>query len=182
MVRFSSLVVVFLLCVVSSYATNDVDVHAICKKATKPSFCLNLLNSKPRGAGKDLVCLASYTIGVLRTDMSNTFSLITKLIEQSGSDPKKQNHYKNCLSRFGTDDGALGEVVEALQLLKDMDYNGVNMHMSSIMSDIDDCVYGDSPSNDDNSMLPKHADVVNQGSHFQILLPSSIVAALQSLR
>ncbi|WJX37237.1 hypothetical protein P8452_25018 [Trifolium repens] len=175
MVRFSSLVVLFLLCVVSSYATNDVDVHAICKKATKPSFCLNLLNSKPRGAGEDLVCLASYTIGVLRTDVSNTISLITKLIEQSGSDPKKQNHYKNCLSRFGTDDGALGEVAEALQLLKDMDYNGVNMHMSSIMSDVDDCVYGDSVSNDDTSMLPKHADVVNQVAQIILIISNMLL-------
>jgi hypothetical protein len=79
------------------------------------------------------------------------------------------------LSRFGTDDGALGEVAEALQLLKDMDYNGVNMHMSSIMSDVDDCVYGDSPSNDDTSMLPKHADVVNQVAQIILIISNMLL-------
>ncbi|CAJ2640325.1 unnamed protein product [Trifolium pratense] len=175
MARFSSLVIVFLLCVVSSYATNDVDVQAICKKATKPYFCLKLLNSTPESAREDLVCLASYTIGVLSTDVSNTISLITKLIAQSVSYPKKQNHYKNCLSRFGTDDGALGEVAQALQLLKDMDYNGVNMHMSSVMSDVDDCISGDSPSNDDTSMLPKHADVVNQVAQIILIISNMLL-------
>ncbi|GAU16642.1 hypothetical protein TSUD_325920 [Trifolium subterraneum] len=151
MVRLSSIVVVFLLCVVSSYSANDVDVQEICKKATDHSFCLTLLNSMSGGPGKDLGCYASYTIDVLRTNVSNTINVIKKLIEQSGSDPRKQNHYKNCLSGFETDDGALGEIEEALQLLKDLDYNGVNMRMSALMSDINDC-----SSEDETSMLSKH--------------------------
>jgi hypothetical protein len=79
------------------------------------------------------------------------------------------------LSNFGTDDGALGEVAEALQLLNDMDYNGVNMHMSSIMSDVDDCVYGDSPSNDDTSTLLKHADVINQVAQIILIISNMLL-------
>jgi pectinesterase inhibitor-like protein len=174
MVRFSFLPVVFLLCVASSYATNIVDVQAICKKAKNPSFCLNLLNSKPGGAGGDLVSLASYTLGVVRADVSNTITLLTKLIEQSGSDPKKQDYYKNCLSNFGMDEGALGEVTEAQQLLKDFDYNGVNVHMSSVMTYVDDCLSGDSSPIKDTSLLPKYADVVDQVAQIILIISNML--------
>lgn len=174
MVRFLSIVVVFLSCVASSYATNDVNVQEICKKATDPSFCLTLLKSMPGGAGGDLVCLASYTIDVLRNDVSNTISLITKLIAQNGSDSKKQNHYKNCLSNFGMDDGALGEIVEAQKLLKDSDYNGVNVHISSVMDGAHECLSEDSPPSNDSSLLPKHVKCVNQVAQI-ILIISNVL-------
>jgi len=46
-----------------SISTIIVEVNVICKKASNPSYCLNLLNSKPGGAkGVDLVHLAYYTI------------------------------------------------------------------------------------------------------------------------
>ncbi|KEH18979.1 putative pectinesterase inhibitor domain-containing protein [Medicago truncatula] len=174
MVRFLSIMVVFLACVASSYATNVVNVQEICKKATNPSFCSTILESKPGGAGKDLVSLASYTIDVLRTNVSNTISLITKLAAQSGSDSLKQNRYKNCLSRFGMDDGALGEVEEAQKVLKDSDYNGVNMHITSVMTAVDECLSKDSSPDNDTSLLPKDVECVNQIAQI-ILIISNVL-------
>ena len=166
--------VVFLLCVASSYATNVVDVQEICKKATNPSFCSTLLKSKPGGAGEDLVSLASYTIDVLHTNVSNTISLITKLVAQSGSDSMKKNHYTNCLSSFGMDEGALGVVVEAKKLLKDSDYNGVNLHISTVMTDVSECLSNDLSPYNDTSLLPKHAECVTQVAQI-ILIISNVL-------
>lgn len=175
MVRFLSIMVVFLSCVASSYATKVVDVQEICKKATNPSFCSTLLKSKPGGVGEDLVSLASYTIDVLHTNVTNTISLITKLVAQSGSDSMKQNLYKNCLSRFGMDDGALGEVVEAQKVLKDSDYNGVNMHISSVMTDVDECLSKDSTPDNDTSLLPKHVECVNQVAQIVLIISNVLL-------
>ncbi|CAJ2668063.1 unnamed protein product [Trifolium pratense] len=175
MVRLSSIMVVFLLCVVSSYATNDVDVQGICKKATDPSFCSTLLNSMPGGPGKDLSCLASYTLDVLRTNVSNTINIIEKQIAESGNDPKKQNKYKNCLSNLGMDDGALGDVDEAKQLLKDLDYNGVNMRISSLMSNVNDCSSEDSLPFDDTSSLSKQVGVVNQVAQIVLIISNVLL-------
>ncbi|CAJ2637208.1 unnamed protein product [Trifolium pratense] len=161
MVRFSFLAIVFFLCVASSYArTNFVDVQAICKRSQNPSFCLTFLNSRPGGPGKDLGDLESYTLGVLHTDVSNTITLITKLIAQSGSDQKKLNHYSLCLNYFG-DDGILGRVKRAQEQLKISNYVGVNMFMGTIMNFTEDCVSRENIPIEDTSELPKNASVVN---------------------
>ncbi|KEH25470.1 putative pectinesterase inhibitor domain-containing protein [Medicago truncatula] len=171
MAHFLTLVVVFLFCVASSYAVNVVDVQAICKEAKDPSFCLTLLKSKPGGVGQDLNSLAQYTIDVLHTNVSNTVTLITKLIAQSGSDRNKQDHYKNCYSHFLLDGGALGEVVNAQQQLKAFDYYNVYTHMNAIATDVYDCLTGDESVHQDarvlslykdTSLLPKYVDVVGQ--------------------
>jgi len=171
MAHFLTLVVVFLFCVASSYAANVVDVQAICKEAKDPSFCLTLLKSKPGGVGQDLHSLAQYTIGMLHTNVSNTVNLITELIAQSGSDHNKQDHYKNCLSHFRLNGGALGQVVKAQQQLKAFDYYGVYVHMTAIANDGYDCLTGDQSVHQDardlshykdTSLLPKYVDVVGQ--------------------
>ncbi|KAK2451377.1 pectinesterase inhibitor [Trifolium repens] len=133
MVRFSFLAIVFFLYVASSYARNNiVDVQAICKQAQDPSFCFTFLKSRPGGPGKDLGDLESYTLGVLHTNVSNTITLITKLIAQSGSDLKKQNHYKTCLDQFGDEEGALGFVKRAQQDLENSDYISLNLNASVV--------------------------------------------------
>lgn len=158
MSRFLILVVVLLFCVASSYAANDVNLQDLCKQTKYPSFCLTLLKSKPRNVGGDLVSLARYSIDVLNTDASATVTLIKKLIAQSRGVPKKQAHYKDCLDHFG-EDGILGDLLETRLLLKSSDYQGVNIHMAGVMTNVDDCLSGDSS---DTSLLPKYANNVNQ--------------------
>lgn len=163
MIRLAILVVSFLVCFTSSYASKEVNVQAICTKSKNPSFCDTLLKSKPGGVGGDLGSLAEYTIDVIRTNVSNTINVITKLIKESDSDPIKQKQYKNCLSLFGMEQGALGEVEEALQMLKKSDYNGINMHMTAVMTNANECL-GDS---EDSSTqiyleLSKNVGVVDQ--------------------
>jgi pectinesterase inhibitor-like protein len=170
MVRLSFLAVVFLLCVVSSYARTDVDVQAICKQADNPSFCLTLLNSKPGGPGKNLVDLEAYIFGVLRNDLSNSVALLKKLIAQSGGDPKKERYYKICLQYFGEDEGALGQIYVGLLQLKMGDYLGVNVHMSAILTFVNDCLTDEDAPPKDTSMFPKDADLVNQVAKIGLLI------------
>lgn len=175
MVRFLSIMVVFLSCVASSYATNVVDVQEICKKTTYPSFCAIVLNSKPGGVGEDLVSLASYTIDALHNNVSNTISLIKKLDAQSGSDSLKQNCYKNCLSSFGMDDGALGEVEKAKKFLKDSDYKGVNVHITSVMTAADECLSNDSSPGKDTSLLAIYVECVKRVAQIVLIISNVLL-------
>ncbi|XP_004506544.1 pectinesterase inhibitor-like [Cicer arietinum] len=100
-----------------------------------------------------------------------------KLSGQS-SDPKTKTHYNNCLSNFGANEGALGEVSETQQLLKSGDYNWVNMCASTIMSDVDDCISGNSlgtPPFQDASELPKYAGVVTQVAQIILILTNFLL-------
>jgi len=171
MARFSILVVMFLFCVASSYAAKDVDVQDLCKQTKYPSFCLTLLKSKPGNVGGDLVSLAKYSIDVLNTNASATVTLIKKLIAQSRGDPKKQGHYKDCLDHFG-EDGILGDILEVRLLLKSSDYQGVNVHMSGVMTNVDDCLSGDST---DTSLLPKYANDVNQVADIILIIAAILL-------
>ncbi|PNX70192.1 pectinesterase inhibitor 2-like protein [Trifolium pratense] len=160
MIRFS---VVFLLCVVSSYAIKVVDVDTICKNVNdNPPFCLNLLKSKN---GTDLVTLAQYTITVARIDLTTTVNVINKLISQSGSDLKAKDHYEYCLSLFGTGGGgALSLLGDGEQHLKNGDYDSFNVQVNSIIADYSECIKGRTPGvppYDDKSVLPKYAEVVH---------------------
>lgn len=176
MIRFAILVVLFHFCFTPSYATKGVDVEAICMKSKIPSFCVTLLKSKPGGVGEDLSSLAKYTIDVLRTDVSNTIDLLTKLIAKSDGDPMKQNKYKNCLSLFGSEDGALSEVEEALQMLKNLDYNGLNVHMSVVMTNTDECLTGNSEdsSDQDTPELSKNVGVVDQVAQIILIMSNML--------
>ncbi|CAK8533095.1 unnamed protein product [Lathyrus sativus] len=176
MIRFVILVVLFLFCFTSSYATKGVDVEAICQTSKNPSFCENLLKSKPGGVGGDLSSLAKYTIDVLRTDVSNTIDVITKLIEKSGSDPMKQNKYKNCLSLFEMEDGALSEVEESLEMLENSDYNGLNVHMTVVMTNADECLTGDSDDSwaQDTPELSKNVRIVDQVAQIILIISNML--------
>ena len=167
MTRFAILVVFFLFCFTSSHATNKADVEAICKTSGNPSFCDTLLKSMPGGAG-DLDCLTKYTIDVLRTNLSNTVTLIKKLIKESDSDPTKKSHYENCLSAFGMEGetGALYQIGELLRMLKEADYSGVNSGVCGIIVYVDrECISEDSPGARKPQVDPelsKNVDVIKQ--------------------
>jgi hypothetical protein len=92
--------------------------------------------------------------------VSNTITLITKVITHSGSDLKKQNHYKIFLDYFGDEEGALGFVKEAQQYLGTSDYVSVNLNMGSVANFVDDCLLDDNILIKDTSLLPKNASVV----------------------
>ncbi|KAJ1397025.1 Pectinesterase inhibitor domain [Sesbania bispinosa] len=164
MVRFSPLVLVFLLLVISSsYEAKVVEVNVICKQTRNPSFCSSLLNSKPGGA--DLVSLAQYTIDVVHSNVTNTITLIKSLIAQSANDSKASAHYKQCLEFFSSDEGALSSVEDTEERLKAGDYDGVNLGAAAVSTYVDDCVSGEGPSDPpypDRSLLPKYADVIDQ--------------------
>jgi len=161
MLRFPSITVVFLLCVTFSYATKTVDFETICKTAKDPSFCSTFLKSRPIGVGGDLVSLAQYSIENVHTNVTNTVDLITKLVAQS-RDMNEKSHYGNCLQHFNS---IVEYVKEAQGFLKIGDYGDVHMNANFIIVNVDDCLFGDSPSDPpfhDTSLLPKYADVVQK--------------------
>jgi pectinesterase inhibitor-like protein len=164
MLRFSSLIVIFLLCVVSLNATKVVDINTICNDVPdkyNPSFCYNLLKPKQ---GADLVTLAQYTIDVARNNLTNTVNLLKKLISQSGSDLKAKEYYEYCLSVFGTGNGgALNILADGEQYLKNGVYFKFRGQVNSIIGDYSSCIDGASPSDDpfsDKSLLPKYAKFI----------------------
>lgn len=169
MVHFSSLVMAFFLFLFSfscitltnASATKVVDVDTICKEVTNSSFCSSLIKSNP-GGGADLLNLTQYTIDVVRTNVSNTINLINTLIAQSDNNMEAKYHYQRCLYYFGKDEGALHEVVDAQEYLKNGDYEGVNECAKGIMVYVEKCISGDDEgdSYSDTSLLPKYADVV----------------------
>ncbi|KAL1353187.1 uncharacterized protein LOC107647495 [Arachis ipaensis] len=169
----SSIVLIFLLLDASSlsYAANRVvEINVICKNKDLMEddvpfrVCYNLLNSIPGGAkGKDLVTLVRYTIGVVRAKITNTIHFIDSLIVNSRNSSLK-DHYETCLDHFG-EEGALGSIDYSGELLEKGDYLGVNVAASAVNTFIDDCVYGESPSDHplpDPSRLPQHASNVEK--------------------
>ncbi|XP_045791992.1 pectinesterase inhibitor 2-like [Trifolium pratense] len=157
MVHHSFILLVFLLCITSSYSTKIVQVDEICHKAKNPSFCSTLLNSKK---GADLVSLAQYTIGVLRVNMTNTVKLINTLIAQSGNDVKALTHYKMCLKEFVNDGGALFVLGNVERVLKEGNYHLMSVGANDIMQDIRNCIYD--TSYHDTSSLPSYGEVALQ--------------------
>ncbi|RDX94716.1 hypothetical protein CR513_22869, partial [Mucuna pruriens] len=132
-------------------------VNNICKQSRNFSFCVALLKSSP---ATDLVTLTQYTINVARVNITNTIKLIKLLISQSARDPKANNHYASCLVHFNYDEGALGQVRYAEELLKKRDYQGVGVAATAILTYVEDCISGESPSDPpypDHSKLPKYA-------------------------
>ncbi|XP_015972042.1 pectinesterase inhibitor 1-like [Arachis duranensis] len=162
----SSLVaLLFLLFAQSSNATNKiVEVNKICNITINPSLCSKILNSKPGDTNHaDLITLANYTIGVVRSNVTNTISLIKFLIKNSTNSDAK-DHYQSCLTHFD-EEGALHEVEYAEKMLKAKDYQGVNVAASGVKTAVDGCVFGDSPTDPvfpDHSSLPKYAEYVKQ--------------------
>ncbi|XP_058783300.1 pectinesterase inhibitor 2-like [Vicia villosa] len=148
-----SILLVFFLCVTSSYAANKVvPVNVICGRAKNPSFCSNLLNPK---SGADLVTLSQYTIDVTRADMTNTVKLINTLIKQSASNVKASNHYNLCLKLFVNDGGALFVLDNVQRVLKEGNYHLMNVGANDIAADINRCI--NDPNFRDTSSLPRSA-------------------------
>ncbi|TKY61493.1 Pectinesterase inhibitor 1 [Spatholobus suberectus] len=158
--NFSSFVLVFLLFGASSYAIPVGEVNDICRQSKNFSFCFTLLNSNP---STNLVTLTQRTINVARVNVTNTIKLIKLLISQSAGDPNAKNHYTSCLVHFNYNEGALGKVDYAQEMLKNKDYQGMGVAATAIVTYVEDCISGESPSDPpypDHSMLPKYAYVV----------------------
>ncbi|CAK8540981.1 unnamed protein product [Lathyrus sativus] len=163
MVHFSSLAIVFLLCVASSHAVKNVDFDTICKGTENPSFCLTLLNSKP-GTNRDLVSLAQYTMDVLLVNTTNTIKLVNMLLSKSRGDYEARYHYRTCLSHFV----AISDTLKMTPFyMESGEYDNVLEHAVGVRIDVDNCISGDSPGDPhypyhDTSMLPKYANMVDQ--------------------
>ncbi|XP_058768941.1 pectinesterase inhibitor-like [Vicia villosa] len=163
MIRFSFCVFVFTILLPICSSTNKVvDVDAICKQTKDPSFCSNLLNSKPGGVGQDLVSLVQYTLDVALSNTTNTVHLIQVLIAQKGSDVEAQFHYNVCYRRF---ENVIDGIVNARESLKLRDYYNAISSVGHIRLMIDYCLKGSGPGEPPyhgNPMVPKYADVVDQ--------------------
>ncbi|KAL2335176.1 hypothetical protein Fmac_016389 [Flemingia macrophylla] len=160
----TSMVLVFLLFAASSYATQGVELDSICKQAENPTFCLNLLNSKPGGvAGADLVDLANYALDVARANITTTTKLIKRLIRRNVNDTEARDHYRLCLNQIHK--GALNKVEFTQMTLNSGDYQSLNVAASGIRTHIELCIDGESPSDtpyNDTSLLPTYANVISQ--------------------
>ncbi|XP_027357193.1 pectinesterase inhibitor 1-like [Abrus precatorius] len=109
--KLSSAVLMFLLFATSMYVSQGVEVDAICKKASNPSFCRNIVNSKPGGAANaDLVGIAQYVVDVTRVNVTNTIKLIHRLIRRNVNNSDAREHYTLCLKHFNYETGALRRV------------------------------------------------------------------------
>ncbi|KAK7354961.1 hypothetical protein VNO80_14206 [Phaseolus coccineus] len=158
--KFSFLVFVFFLFGSSSNAIPESEVKTICNQTQNPPFCLSLLSSSNPNAS--IVNVTQHIIDIARANVSNTIKLIKNLIDQSGKNPKAKGHYKACLDHFG-EDGALGDVDYAQELLYKGDYQGVNLAASSVTDDVEDCISGESPTDPsfpDPSPLPAYAKLI----------------------
>ncbi|XP_020204840.1 pectinesterase inhibitor 1 [Cajanus cajan] len=167
----SSLVLVFLLFVASSYAIPVEKEKEICKQTKNPSFCFSLLNSQPNA---DLAGLIQFTIKTTRANVTNTINLTKTLIAKSASDPNATKHYKSCLDHFND---ALDNVDYTLELFKKGDYGGVGVAMSAVGTDVDDCLSGESPSDppyNDPSQLPQYGAVVELLAIITIIISKSL--------
>lgn len=160
MVRFSSITIMFLLFIASSYAAKIVNVQTICKKTQNPTFCSTFLKSRPRSVHGDLVSLAKYSIEDAHAKITNTINLITKLIARSRNNAEK-SHYQWCSLGFTS---ALDEIEEAQGFIESEEYEGLYDDAETIREAAPDClngVYGN-PSFDDNTLLPKYAHDVEK--------------------
>ncbi|KEH25460.1 putative pectinesterase inhibitor domain-containing protein [Medicago truncatula] len=160
MVRFSSITIMFLLFIASSYAAKIVNLHTICKKTQNPSFCSTFLKSRPRSVHGDLVSLAKYSIEDAHAKITNTINLINKLIVRSRNNAEK-SHYLSCSLDFTE---ALDDIEEAQGFIESGEYQGLYEDAESIREVIPDCLNGayGNPSFDDNSLLPKYAHDVEK--------------------
>jgi pectinesterase inhibitor-like protein len=159
MARFSSAVVVFLLCLAFSYAVKFVDVDTICKEAKDPSFCSTLLNSNP-STSRDLVSLAQYTLDVGHINATNALNLSDTLLAKSSHDLAANVYYSVCSYDFK-------EIVHLLKVaqveLKSKNYKYLSIYATNVRSHIYNCIEAKYPSAyPDPSLLPKYGAIVDQ--------------------
>ncbi|CAJ1967173.1 unnamed protein product [Sphenostylis stenocarpa] len=132
------------------------ELTMICKKTQNPKLCVNLLKSNPKNAS--LVEVTEHIIDVVGEEVRKGIKLIHDLIGGERN-PVARRHYWSCLEHFGSE-GALGDVEYSKEMLRRRDYLGVNVAASAVISDVEDCVSGDSPTDPsfhDSSALPKCA-------------------------
>lgn len=169
MSQYSSLLLVFvILCFSSSnsFSAKVVDVDVICKEASNPSYCSNLLNSKPGGAKNvDLVDLANYTIGVVK----DNFYIAYKLVINLQRNVTVRNYYTRCAIDFDGDDSIRGRLLGAKIDLELKNYPDMASQIGFVMQHIDDCI--DSlHKNDTSPILAKDVDILRQsGEVIQII-------------
>jgi pectinesterase inhibitor-like protein len=152
----------------SSISAKVVDVDVICKEASNPSYCSNLLNSKPGGAKNvDLVDLAQYTIGVVKDNLYVPYKLVLKLL--SDKNVTVRNYYTRCAIDFDGDDSVRGRLLGAKLDLELKNYPGMASEIGFVMQHIDDCI--DSlHKNDTSPLLAKDVDILRQsGEVIQII-------------
>ncbi|XP_058776364.1 uncharacterized protein LOC131650680 [Vicia villosa] len=141
--HYSSLLLVLLLVYVSSsnsISNNVIEVDVICKEASNPSYCSNILNSKPGGAkGVSLVDLADYIIDALIENSTNTDRLITKLIYQMDNDTEI-NYYSQCKSNLISSDGVTVKLIHASFDLTNKRYPAMVKNIDDVMEYILECI------------------------------------------
>ncbi|RHN50657.1 putative pectinesterase inhibitor domain-containing protein [Medicago truncatula] len=162
---FSLLLMLFVLCVASSNSISAkvVDVDVICREASNPTYCSNLLNSKQGGAkGVDLVDLAEYTIDVLSENWTNTYNLINKLINNA-ENSMVANYYYRCSIDFMNKDSVANSLGDALLNLNIGNYPAMAKAITDVKQYLFDCI--DSlRKNKTSPLLPKYVDVLQQGN------------------
>jgi pectinesterase inhibitor-like protein len=138
MTQYSSLLLVLLvLCNASSKSISSakVDVDVICTQAQNPTYCSNLLNSKPGGAkGVDLVDLAQYTLNMLDSNLAKTQRVIAKL-ENAYNDNVLQYYYP--CTRDAIDIAI--RIGDAEKDLYSKQYSSMAKHTAEIMPFIREC-------------------------------------------
>jgi len=140
-----------------------VEVDVICKEALKPSFCSQLLNSKPGGAkGVDLDNLAQYTMDVLHANLTNSVNMFEELIKHT-SNNKTKNHYYNCVQDLGPyGSGALAMLRDAEFYLKRSVYTQVARSAAGIKQDILSCIDDVKMHYHVNSLVSNYVKVTQQ--------------------
>jgi len=158
------LTLVFLLFASSSFAIQVVELDHICKKTQDPTFCFNLLSSKPGGIiGTDLIDLTQYALDVTRVNITTTTKLIKRLIRINHNNLEAKDHYTICLNQIHM--GALTKVESTQEILKSGDYRDLNVVASGIRTYIELCIDGESPTDtpyNDTSLLPTYANDISQ--------------------
>ena len=170
MSQYYVLLVFVILCFSSSNSISSkvVDVDVICKEASNPSYCSNLLNSKPGGAKNvDLVDLAQFTIGVVKDNLYTAYKLVIKL--QSDKNVTVRNYYTRCAIDLDGKDSAAGRLLGAKIDLELKNYPGMAKEIGFVMQHINDCI--DSlHKNDTSPILAKDVDILGQsGEVIQII-------------
>ncbi|KEH25473.1 plant invertase/pectin methylesterase inhibitor [Medicago truncatula] len=139
----SLLLVLLILCVASSNSISAkvVDVDIICKEASNPSYCSNLLNSKPGGAkGVDLVDLARYTIDVLNNNSSDTLNLIHNLVRSAENDTVANYYYRCDIDLLNHADSVTSSLTDAQVSLSFRKYPAMAKDSADIMKYILECI------------------------------------------
>lgn len=141
----------------SSVSTKVVEVNVICKEASNPSYCINLLNSKPKGAkGVDLVHLAYYTIAVLNNNCTNTVNLLSELV-------KSANYYQICSDELSGLDSVRSRIGDAKFNLDRINYYSVAGDSEDIKFHVNECFISLPQDKKTSLLLTKYLDVIRQG-------------------